>query len=175
MKLSGEIAGKVASSVDVNTEPKDFSVYAVDKNSGQGIYVGEFEYTVSAAEDSFQYTFDDPGTVSDPVWHSWSQPGYVITGNDGEFSVYVKNADGTAAGSDIKAYITLDGSAREDVADVDGATFSSGVLTVGSEVLNGYTGIMQVQFEKGDYSAIIHVLVVGPVVHSGLKPSVTSF
>ncbi len=45
--------------------------------------------------------------------------------------------------------------------------------------LENYTGVLQVHITKNiggvpTYTAIIHVLVVGPVVHSGLAPAVTS-
>jgi len=179
MKIDGEISGKVASSVSTNTEPKDFTVYAVDKSTGHGVYSATFKYKVLPADNSFNYTLPevDPetGDVVD-VTYAWNHPGYMVVKNDEEFGTTVTNADGSevTAADGIKVYLTLDDNKVQDVESIDGATFEAGVLKVDETVLNDYTGIVQVQIVKGDYVAVIHVLVVGPVVHSGLMPTVTA-
>ena len=177
MKLDGEISGKVAASVSTNSTPKDFTVFAVDKNSGHGIYSGEFKYCVLPADDSFQYIIDDEN-ADEPVSYSWATPGYKVVKNDEEFTVTVQNPDGTAATDDISVWISLDDNDLKNIDEVEGATFEDGVITIGDKVLNDYTGIIQIQIVKAtdtaNYTAIIHVLVVGPVVHSGLMPAVTS-
>ncbi len=48
-----------------------------------------------------------------------------------------------------------------------------GSVTIGP--FDGLTGILNMEISDGKTSAALHVMLVGPVVHSGLDPAITTF
>ncbi len=171
MKTDGVIGGKVAASVPADTEGT-FTVYAVNKENGVGIWSGEFAYKIVPADDSFTY---DTGDGEGPV--SYSVPGYRVMKNTDTLEITLKEIDGSQiTDNEFDAEYSLN--ATEDG---KGVYTEIGVTDgkVSIDGLENYTGVLQVHITKNNdgvstYTAIIHVLVVGPVVHSGLAPAVTS-
>lgn len=149
MKLDGQIAGKVSASV-TPVEKQSFSVYAVNKQTGVGIYLGDFKYSVVNG-DGFEYTVDETTYTS-------SQAGYLVMLN-------TETKEISLSEEGVTATITK-GSEKTPV------TVTNNKITISG--LGDYTGIIQVQMTKGTNTAILHVMVVGPLVHSGLLPTATS-
>ena len=168
MKTNGEIAGKIISSA-TNTTNQDFTVYAVNKTTGKVILASTgLKYSVtggSSDSDAFKYKIGTDGTAT-----QYSTPGYSAIKNSDTLVVELLNAD---AAYTFKAQYSAGGS----FTTITPAT-AGGKTTVTLPALSNYTGIVQLQITKTkageSFTATIHVMLVGPLVHSGLDPAVTS-
>ncbi len=174
MKVNGEITGKVAVTVSANEE-NEFQVFAVHKENPGEVLTATYVWKVVAGDDEFEYQIgDDVKPSSEPsykVMNNIDDDGDEITiawpagDNDYTYKVYLTTEEGKtliASGEDTSVVI--------GVSDED-----EGVS------LEGITGIVQVTIDRipagetePDATAVTHILVVGPVVHSGLQPVVTA-
>ena len=179
MKLNGEISGKPAGYLQTGTYHVD--VYAVSDQSGFSYRTDYYGYPVTGSDpramnrstldiiieapaDSFKYSIGD----EDPV--SYSDAGFVAIKNDETLDVSILNI---GAEGEYKAYLTYDGEQKE-------VEISGWSLTIGENdtSFTGMSGIVRLTITETvgtkTYTASIHVMLVGPLVHSGLAPAVTS-
>ena len=180
MKSNGEIAGKIISSAELTEDAEDFTVYAINKNTGKAILKGDFTYTVddSLSTDYFKYQ------IAGGEKKIYSTVGYYAMKNDDTLTVTVFDVNGNAITSNtgFTAVYSTDGmTGTGDSAEFSGALKPVDVNNDGTIVLSGlgdYTGVIQLQITKttstNSCTAVIHVMLVGPLVHSGLAPTVTS-
>jgi hypothetical protein len=179
MKTNGEIAGKIISSAPLATD-QAFTVYAVNKVTGQIILAStDLKYSVtedSSDSDSFKYKIGADGTAT-----LYSTPGYSAIKNSDTLVVELLNYNGTSIASiptgDDAYTFAAKYSAGGSFTIINPVT-AEGKTTVTLPALGDYTGIVQLQITKtkaGEtFTATIHVMLVGPLVHSGLAPAVTS-
>ncbi len=187
MKSTGEIAGKLKSDVQLiefdtetpeATTNKTFKVYAVNKTSeSKTILVGEFGYEVVLDTSSFMYQITSNGVTGEKV--TYDVVGYAAIKNTDGLTIGIFDSEGNAvvAANYNKYTMTYYAS---DSATGPTSLSGSNVFTIAGQngntpgALESDSGIVQINITDGKYTAIIHVMVVGPVVHSGLAPAVTS-
>ncbi len=195
MKSTGEIAGKVISTENVTTSAKSFTVYAVDVATGEKLFDKSFTYTISLASDSFQYEIDDGDDENEHVYVPYTTPGYtavrnydtnnkikvnVVSGTEEQTvenqQVLVPKAADLRDTTKYKVSYTLSDNSGAAIIDVTGENLQLGYFTLPANTFDNYTGVVEITIQDivNGYKAIIHVMVVGPVVHSGLAPAVTS-
>ncbi len=104
---------------------------------------------------SFDYT------MNGQTYNSGSDK-YISIPNTDDVTVTV--GDGTY----IVSYSNGDTFVEENLA-------ANGSLTIPGTLLENYTGIVIVKISDGTSIGTIHVMLVGPVVHSGLEPSAASY
>jgi hypothetical protein len=173
MKSTGEIAGKLSSDVPVSesgTDPTKFTVYAVNKASvSKTILKCEFVYTVDI-DTSDAFTYQIVGDDDDPV--SYSIVGYTAIKNADGLTIKVFDAGGHDIPSTDYSKYKMTYYAAATPTTVTGLT--TGAFTIAAGTFVNDTGIVQINITDGKYNATIHVMVVGPLVHSGLDPAVQS-
>ncbi len=178
MKLDGVIEGKFPMSLLGSTG--EFTVYAIDKtciNSGsisQGVVSGTFDYELKADIDGFKYE-SSPGT-----YEYYNVPGFFAISNTDGFSLKVADMDPAVAGklNDVNQYHLSyrldDPTLTSDRCTVDGY----GNIAIEEGVFDGHTGVVQLHVVKTSgtdvFELCVHIMLVGPLVHSGLTPSVSS-
>ena len=179
MKLDGEISGKPAGYMSTGTYHVD--VYAVSDQSGFSYRNDYYGYPVTGSDprainrstldieieipaDAFEYIIGDENPVP------YADVGFVAIKDDDALDVSILNI-GTEG--EFKAYLTYGGELKE-------VEISEGNLTVGEGDTSfaGMSGIVRLTITETVgtrvYTASIHIMIVGPVVHSGLAPTVTS-
>jgi hypothetical protein len=181
MKSNGEIAGKIISSAAISAN-NDFKVFAINKNTGKTVLSGSFKYDVadSANTDYFRYQIESENSKF------YSEVGYAAIKNSDTLTVTILNVeDGAITGDAATAFsaaYSYNGGTNRGLTPLTPSTTENGT-TVTLPVLTDdstgdYTGIVQLQITKtvggSTYTATIHVMLVGPLVHSGLDPTVTS-
>ncbi|MBR7005510.1 MAG: hypothetical protein IKH98_01070 [Candidatus Methanomethylophilaceae archaeon] len=173
MKSTGEIAGKLSSDVPVSesgTDPTKFTVYAVNKASvSKTILKCEFVYTVDI-DTSDAFTYQIVGNDDNPV--SYSIVGYTAIKNTDGLTIKVFKANSQAIPSANYSKYKMTYYAAAIPTTVTGLT--DGAFTIAANTFANDTGIVQINITDGKYNATIHVMVVGPLVHSGLDPAVQS-
>ncbi len=171
MTANAVISGKLSYTSALG-DTGSFTVYAVSLTGGT-IYSQTYNYKVIGDKNAFEYDLGANGTKK-----VYSETDYASILNTGDITVKLYDADESAiTATDYKAYYSLDaanGAYKEATVSVDSndSTGKTGIFTING--LGDYTGIIQIKVVKGDYTAIMHVMVVGPVVHSGLAPAVFS-
>ncbi len=190
LKSTGDIAGKVISTTTVTTSAQPFKVFAVDIATGEKLFAGTFYYTISLASDSFEYEIDDGNDENEHVYVPYTTPGYTAIKNYDDKKIKVNVVSGTKVVDDVvvpkeadltdttkyKVSYTLSDSSGAKVIDVTGDNLQDGYFTLPDNTFDGYTGVVEITIQDivNGYKAIIHTMVVGPLVHSGLAPAVTS-
>jgi|GEM_PF-2663820 len=177
MISNGTISGKPAGYIDIGTT-FDVKVYAMydpgyveydDEELHYGypvpgvdtrmVYVGNLQMTVVEPVDAFAYTIGSTTSV-------YSEIGRVAIANTDSLEIGIVDNGETGT---FRAYITSGASENE-------LTIEDGKISL--DGLSDMTGVIKVTITESlddiDFTATIHVMLVGPVVHSGLSPSVTS-
>ncbi len=169
MRLDGIIEGKTAGYL-VATEG-DATIYAINKYDLSEVHSGALHY-VLLPSDSFEYLIS--GAVSQTV--SCFDEGYATIGNTQTLTFNIIELNGnTFDKSRYAAKLVLN-----DATGVSLEVSDSGAIVLNSDLaLQDYTGIVQMHISKSvsgqsDLETTIHIMVVGPVVHTGLSPSITS-
>ncbi len=173
--ISGKIAGYVSTgnyNVDVYaihdqsefSDRTDYYGYPVSDIDPAKVYRSTLEIEVLEPAESFGYIIGS-GTVT-----TCSQEGYTAIAESDSLTVKVVNADGTALASDDLSNYTVKYTANGIALGPDLDANGSFSIT-----FDGYTGIVQVIITNQTGStALIHVMVVGQVVHTGLAISASS-
>ena len=172
MKSNGEIAGKIISSAALSKN-NEFTVYAINKNTGKTILSDVFKYDVAESDNSDYFKYK----IGDSDAKLYSVVGYSAIKNTDKLTVTILDVEGEpiTETTGFTAAYSADGSTLTSITPA----VVSGNLTVTLPAMSEYTGIVQLQITKtisggSAYTAVIHVMLVGPLVHSGLEPTVTS-
>ncbi len=176
MKSDGTITGKISATY-VHGNNGTFYVYAVDKNTGSVVIASdELTWTVIGnTDEAFNYAFGEK-PAEDDGYTTYAVAGYGSVKNTDDIVIYIKDLGENTAIDTNKFAVKY--SLGDDFKDgsVTAGDDMEGTVTISD--LDDYTGIVQVQITEttndNTYTATIHVMVVGPVVHSGLAPAVRS-
>ncbi len=160
MKLSGEISGKLSERGMSGPLEGTFRVYAAEKTGVRNVVCGEFGYSLVLPEGGFTYSIN--GSADIP----FMQQGYVSVLTTESFTVTLKSAD---TGSQEYSAVYTAGDSKTGI-----PVTGNKIEFDAAELLDGQTGIMQLEIRRGQCTALIHILVIGPVVNSGLAPCITS-
>ncbi len=168
MRLNGIIEGKPAG-YTIETVEGDATLYAVNKSDLSEVNIGSLHFVV-LPKDSFEYAIGDGSQRI-----SCFDDGYAAIGNTQMLKITITELNGNVFDkSRYSAKLILG-----DIAGVPVDISDAGVMLLNTDgALQDYTGIVQLHISKssddGDLDTKLHVMVVGPVVHSGLSPSVRS-
>jgi len=182
LKSDGTISGKIASKYvpsGTDADPSGtFTIYAVNIETGAIIKSGAIKWQASGnTQDAFNYIVG-PVPADSPSWTSYANDGYGSVKNTDSITISIDDLGADSTFGDASTF-----TAKYSLgADYQTADVTAGTGTQGSVTINGlgdYTGIIQLQITEevtggNAYVATIHIMVVGPVVHSGLAPAVTS-
>ncbi len=186
MWSTGKIDGKLAYTEDLGTTGT-INVYAVHKESGATVFESaDIDYSVVGDKNAYEYGFAQADGSAPTSYVNYDVVGYSTVKNDEDIIVYIN--DLVYENADASAKPTIDWTeytVKYSIADDDGNMLGVNVAAANSPAdgigkftitdLDDYTGIVQIQITKNDdYIGTLHVMVVGPVVHSGLSPAVTS-
>jgi hypothetical protein len=168
LRSDGVLEGKASVSVDSTGMA---TLYAVSKNDATEIHSGELYYSVYFVN-PFEYRVNGAG------WISASDDGFVAVGNSDALKIEIREPDPSVQGS-YSATLTMGG-------DLVTYGVNQGVIWLNVQddpetpSFKDYTGIVQLRIARTiegniDCDSILHIMLVGPVVHSGLDPTVSSF
>ena len=160
MRLNGIIEGKASGRLMSTSAEGDATLYAISKSDSTEVHYGSIHYSLVPGS-AFEYSVDGG------EWHSCFEEGYVAMSSTQSVVVTIRG-DGN-----YDASLTMDGTMTD--IDVENKTIT---LNEDSS-LEDYTGVLQLHIVKTagsgrTYESTLHLLVTGPIVHSGLAPSVTS-
>ena len=157
---------------NISTNPTGTAtLYAVNMADATEVHTGTLTYSI-VPKDSFEYTISTGQTIS------CFEDGCCAIKNADVLTVTILDADGndiTVADGVTAAY------------SADGSTFTPITPAVVDERLtvtlpdtSDYSGIVQLHitktaFDGRTYESTLHVMLVGPVVHSGLSPALKSY
>ncbi len=173
MRLNGILEGKAAGHL-VRTQPTGTAtLYAVSKLDATEVHSGTLSYSLVPG-DSFTYTVDVAGERT----ISCFDDGYVAVRNTQPLVVTIQEPAGSTfnVNNYSESSLILNGSKVS-------VTFQGNTIPLNDDqIFEDITGVVQLQIVKktGEggsahvYESILHIMVTGPVVHSGLSPSVTS-
>ncbi len=174
MRLDGIIEGKPAGHLFGTVSEGDAVVYAVSKTDPTEVHSGNLHYLLTPIS-SFEYAIDVAGSTR----ISCFDDGYMAMPNLKSLSIRIMEVTGvTFDKNNYAASLTLGSYGSNPVQISD-----TGTLTINSDfALSDYTGVVQLEIIKTVvtpehtfvYSTTVHILAVGPLVHSGLSPSMTS-
>ncbi len=154
MKLDGSISGKLAESLMDGDSTKNFTIYAIGETDVNTIEKTNFTCQFMFPEDFFKYS------VGSNTWNC-TQRGHCAIANGDDLVIHVQAEDVNEVYAEY----------GNDDTRVDGI---SGTIIIEASALKNLSGIFQVHIMNGSCSATLHVMEVGPLVHSGLSPAVTS-
>lgn len=164
MRLDGIIEGKASGSLMLTSTEGDAVLYAISKSDSTEVHSGSIHYSL-VPRSSFEYSVDGGEK------HPYFEEGYVAMSSTQSIVVTIHDAGFDE--DDYEASLTMDGTMTSiDIED--------GTITLnGDSALRDYTGVLQLHIVKTagpgrTYESTLHLLVAGPIVHSGLAPSVTS-
>ncbi len=165
MRLNGIIAGKASGEIFKSSTEGMATLYAISKLDSTEVYSGPLYYTL--ALNGFEYSIDVNGNQRAPCF----EDGYVAIKNTDEIiiTLYDLGSTGTYEASIIHGDTPITITIPNDL------SFTIKTMELG---LSNDTGIVQLKITKTigeeEFTTTIHMMLVGPVVHSGLSPTVTS-
>ncbi len=166
MKIDGTISGKASGEILKSSQDGMATLYAISKLDATESYSGPLYYTL--ALDSFDYSID----VNGDQMISCFENSYVAIKNTGKIKVTVYDLGGPTG--TYTAQLIHDGT-PDPLTIPESLTIT---LDMGELGLSDSTGIIQLKITKAvenkEYVATVHMMLVGPAVHSGLSPAVTS-
>ena len=173
MRLDGILEGKAAGHLVRSQPTGTATLYAVSKLDATEVHSSTLNYSL-VQSDSFTYTVDVAGEST----ISCFDDGYAAIGNTQPLVVTIHEPSGSVFDKNnySESSLIIDGSEVR-------VEFQDNTVTLNDDlVFEDITGIVQLHLVKktGEggsahvYESILHIMVTGPVVHSGLSPSVTS-
>ena len=171
MKTNGIIEGEAPIRTIISNPTGTATLYAVNMADATEVHTGTLTYSI-VPKDSFEYTISTGQTIS------CFEDGCCAIKNADVLTVTILDTDGndiTVADGFTAAY------------SADGSTFTPITPAVVDERLtvtlpdtSDYSGIVQLHitktaFDGRTYESTLHVMLVGPVVHSGLSPALKSY
>jgi hypothetical protein len=165
--VNGVLEGKASADADLTGMA---TLYAVSKNDATEVHFGKFYYSVYYV-DPFEYCVNGAG------WIDASVDGYVAVSNSDVMKIEIREQSPSVQGSYT---VTLAMSGETEMYE-----FDDGVIWLNvpddpdMPSFKDYTGVIQLHIVRAidyvpDFESTLHVMLVGPVVHSGLNPVVLS-
>ncbi len=172
MKLDGVLQGKAAGNLMADAPEGDATLCAISKLDASEVHYGNLHYYL-LPDDSFLYSVDVQGTEKHPCF----QEGYITINSDQAVTVSLFETDGGEFETSKYSY-TTSLSLSENPHEV--IPLTDNTITLNDDYsLRSFSGIIQMHIVKTidnetAYKCDLHILVIGPVVHSGLRPLIAS-